>query len=620
MKSPAACVVPLLLVGAAMVGPFAANAASGERVVRKFKRIPLSDQFWCEGANFGDFNRDGAGDVVAGPWWWEGPDFKHRHEIYAPLVKFKLSLGEMTSIEVPGFEGGLGSKNTYSDNFFAFPRDFNGDGWLDVLVIGFPGKQTAWFENPKGTGKHWPRHPIFEQTDNESPTFADLTGDGQPELVCITKGAYGYATPDPADPAKPWTWHRISPEKGYGNFTHGMGIGDVNGDGRADLLEKDGWWEQPASLAGDPEWKHHPFAFAGPGGAQMYAYDVNGDGLNDVITSLAAHGFGLAWYEQVKSADGVSFKQHVILGNRASDSRYGVKFSELHALDLVDMDGDGLKDIVTGKRFWSHGRMGDPDRNDEAVLYWFQLSRGKEGVDWIPHRIDGNSGVGTQIVAGDINGDKLPDVVIGNKKGVFVMLQETKPASEEEWAAAAPKPLPAPKVPADFKPVTADGRPLNFGFETGSLEDWEAAGDAFDGTPLKGDAVARRRPDMSSGHRGEFWVGSYEAHGDKAVGTLTSVAFPVTQPYASFLIGGGSGAKTRVELINAANGMVLFRATGPDNERMKRVTADLRRSQGASIRIRLVDEATSGWGHLNFDDFLFHDGPPPAAEELAAAN
>jgi hypothetical protein len=235
----------------------------------------------------------------------------------------------------------------------------------------------------------------------------------------------------------------------------------------------------------------------------------------------------------------------------------------------------------------------------------------------VPHRIDGNSGVGTQVVAGDINGDSLPDIVVGNKKGVFVMLQEAKPVSEVEWAAAVPKPLPVPKPPADFKAASADGRALNLGFESGSLDDWEATGDAFDGTPLKGDAVARRRKDMSSGHRGEFWVGSYEAHGDTAVGTLTSAPFPVTQPFASFLIGGGSGSKTRVDLINAANGVVLFRATGPDNERMKRVFADLRRSQGASIRIRLVDEATSGWGHVNFDDFLFHDGPPPAAEELA---
>jgi hypothetical protein len=114
----------------------------------------------------------------------------------------------------------------------------------------------------------------------------------------------------------------------------------------------------------------------------------------------------------------------VFVNKDPSESPYGVKFSEIHAIDLVDMDGDGVKDIVTGKRFWSHGRTGDPDRNDAAVLYWFTLVRGRNGgVDFMPHLIDNESGVGTQVVATDINGDGRPDVVVGNKRGTFVHLQ-----------------------------------------------------------------------------------------------------------------------------------------------------------------------------------------------------
>jgi hypothetical protein len=113
------------------------------------------------------------------------------------------------------------------------------------------------------------------------------------------------------------------------------------------------------------------------------------------------------------------------------------------------------------------------------------------------------------------------------------------------------------KTAAVIKPKGEDGQPLNLDFEAGSLKDWTATGTAFDGMPAKGDAVNRRRKDMRSGHRGEYWVGSYEAHGDAATGTLTSVPFNVTQPYASFLVGGGSGIKTRVEILNAASGQVL---------------------------------------------------------------
>lgn len=430
----------LKFCAATIVLAFAVAGDAGE--LHQFRRIQLSDQFWSEGANFGDINRDGINDVVSGPWWYEGPDFKTKHELYPARATFDLKLGPMTTVKVPGFEGGLGVANKYSDNFFVWVLDFNRDDWQDILVVGFPGHETAWYENPQGKTGHWRRHVVFDQTDNESPAFTDLTGDGKPELVCAAKGQYGYAAPDWNAPERPWTFHPISPNKGYRNFTHGLGVGDVNGDGRSDLLEKDGWWEQPSKLEGDPLWTFHPQPM-GSGGSQMYAYDVNGDGLNDIITALAAHAFGLAWYEQYRAGDAIKFRQHLIMGQKPEENRYGVKFSELHAIDLVDMDGDGLKDIVTGKRFWSHGRLGDPDRNNAAVVYWFKLVRdGSAGVDFIPYLIDDSSGVGTQVVVGDVNGDKLPDIVAANKKGTFVLLHEKKQVSREEWEKAQPKARP----------------------------------------------------------------------------------------------------------------------------------------------------------------------------------
>ena len=120
---------------------------------------------------------------------------------------------------------------------------------------------------------------------------------------------------------------------------------------------------------------------------------------------------------------------------------------------------------------------------------------------------------------------------------------------------------------------------------------------------------------MRSGHAGEYWVGGYEKAGDVPTGTLTSAAFPLNQPYLGFLIGGGSGRQTRVELLNATSGSVLVTVTGPDNEEMERVFIDGRPWQGTRVALRLVDEATDGWGHLNFDDVQLYDAPPARARE-----
>jgi putative membrane-bound dehydrogenase-like protein len=164
--------------------------------------------------------------------------------------------------------------------------------------------------------------------------------------------------------------------------------------------------------------------------------------------------------------------------------------------------------------------------------------------------------------------------------------------------------------PPGVLPLGADGKPLNLDFETGTLKDWTAEGEAFLGQPIKGDTVHRRRGDMHSRHQGQYWIGTYERKGDKPQGTLTSVAFKVTHPWASFLVGGGPHLTTCVELVRKDTGKVFFRATGLEEEDMRRVVVDLRPHLGKQVFIRLVDKHSGHWGHINFDDFRFHAVKP----------
>jgi len=360
-----------------------------------FEEILVDETFRSEGVAVGDVNRDGKLDILAGDVWYAAPDWK-MYEI-RPAGKYDGSKG-------------------YSNCFANFAQDVNGDGWIDSIIIGLPGEPCLWYENPKNKTGHWKERKVASSACNETPVCLDLLGNGRPVPLFAVRpeGLMAwFSVPDkPLADSGLWDMHVIAGPNAPGTkrYSHGLGVGDVNRDGRNDVLITEGWWEAPKDRT-QSNWKFHP-AKLGPACADMLVYDVDDDGDSDVITS-SAHNYGIWWFEQLPPADGSQFEQHVICDD----------FSQPHAIRLVDMNGDGVKDLVTGKRYFAH--MGkDPGGHEPAVLYWFELRRPQTGkVEFIRHQIDDNSGVGTQFEVTDLNGDSKPDIVTSNKKGVHVFLQ-----------------------------------------------------------------------------------------------------------------------------------------------------------------------------------------------------
>jgi hypothetical protein len=377
-----------------------------EKVSPRFRVQHFEDFYYGWSAAAGDFNHDGVLDVTIGNRYYLGPDFTDSRELY---------LGQAFN---PAKEYGPAMVN--------YAGDYTGDGWDDILVA--ESRAPALYVNPRGESRRWTHYTVFPEVISESITFSDVNNDGKADAVFSGSNKVQWATYDASNPTGPWKAYAVSEAGPWGGSIHGIGAGDINGDGKVDLIAPHGWWEQPAGGATVTPWTFHQGAFGrnGNAGGNIEIYDVNGDKLPDVVTALAAHGFGLAWYEQKRDASGaISFVEHEIMGNFAAKNPGNVTFSELHALTAADVDGDGLKDIITGKRAWAHlDSYSDPDPNGAPVLYWFKTIRDRQapgGARFVPELIHNRSGVGSMIQVADLNKDGAIDIMAATTRGGHIL-------------------------------------------------------------------------------------------------------------------------------------------------------------------------------------------------------
>jgi hypothetical protein len=364
--------------GAAMAAGVAWMGWTAERAPDIVFERQMIDPDSSETAAVADINGDGKPDIVSGENWYEGPKWVRHRFRQIPFT------------------------NNYLDDFSDLPLDVNGDGAVDIVSCSWFSKRLYWSENPGQKGGPWKDHPVETRFPIEFAFLVDLDNDGRAREVL----------PEFGDAKAPLTWYEardggLAPHVvADHSFGHGIGAGDVNKDGRTDILTPAGWFEAPA----DPRsgnWVFHGDFQLGDVGF-IHVLDVNGDGRPDLVTPLA-HNYGIFWMEQ--TAQGAWVK-HMI-----DDS-----WSQAHSLVLADLNGDGRVDLVTGKRFMAHnGR--DPGEREPLGIYWYEYWKTPAGaVEWGKHLIDygGRAGGGMQVTVAKLEPGRGPDVIVGGKSGLFL--------------------------------------------------------------------------------------------------------------------------------------------------------------------------------------------------------